>query len=52
VGYRDAAAREKVGDLAAFNSNRRHNPATGFAEWLPDTPEWIRQIGRRYGWSS
>lgn len=51
VGYPGAEARERVGDLAAFNSNRQHDPRTGFDEWLPDTPEWIRQIGRRCGWS-
>jgi hypothetical protein len=51
VGYPDASARERVGDLAAFNSNRQHNPATGFDEWLPDTPEWIRDTGTRNGWS-
>ena len=51
VGYSDAAVRERTGDLAAFNSNRRHNPATGFDEWLSGTPEWVKEIGKRYGWT-
>ena len=51
VGYPGAEARERVGDLATFNSNRQHNRKTGFDEWLPDTPEWIRRTGARNGWS-
>ena len=33
-----------LGNIAAINSNRVHDGRTGFEEFLPDTPEWIRQL--------
>jgi hypothetical protein len=52
VGYSSSEGKELVGDLATFNSNRQHNPKTGFDEWLPDTPRWIRRLGIRRAWAS
>ena len=29
---------------AAIMSNQRHNPETGFLDFLPDTPQWVRDL--------
>ena len=29
---------------AAVNRNERHNPQTGFLEFLPDTPRWVIEL--------
>jgi hypothetical protein len=43
---------EKLGDLAAIHGNTEHNPATGFACFKPDTPDWIRTLAAEtYGWN-
>ena len=44
AGYRNETVRCYVAMLAAVNSNQRHNPETGFLEFLPDTPRWVRDL--------
>jgi hypothetical protein len=33
-----------VAMLAAIMSHQRHNPETGFLEFLPDAPQWVRDL--------
>jgi hypothetical protein len=51
-GSYSRAGRELVGDLAAVSCNQRHNPESGFEEWLADTPEWVKDIAIRRGWAT
>jgi hypothetical protein len=43
-------AAELLGDIATVNGNQFHNPETGFHEFYPDTPAWIREISKKRGW--
>jgi len=43
-------SRELMGDLATVNSNRYHDPYTGYNEFYPDTPEWILDMAVARGW--
>jgi hypothetical protein len=52
TGFSSPEGIELVGDLAAVNGSLRHDPATGFNQWLADTPEWIKDIALRRGWAS
>ena len=35
---------KSVGDMATVNTNQFHNPETGFLEFYPDTPAWVRAL--------
>jgi hypothetical protein len=35
---------KSLGDMATINTNQFHNPETGFLEFYPDTPDWVRKL--------
>lgn len=35
---------KSVGDNATVTTNKFHNPETGFLEFYPDTPDWVRAL--------
>jgi hypothetical protein len=43
-GYSNEQSRCHVAMLAAIMSHQHHNPETGFLEFLPDTPQWVRDL--------
>lgn len=43
---------ETIGDIASFETNRVHNPETGFSEFLLDTPLWIVKLAVLHKWAS
>ena len=42
--YSREQARYHTAMIAAINSNQRHNPETGFHEFLLNTPQWVRDL--------
>jgi hypothetical protein len=44
----DAATRISFARCVAYNSNTRHNPKSGFLEWMPDAPTWIIRFVEKY----
>ena len=44
TGYASEWSKCGVTMSAAVNSNERHNPQTGFLEFLPDTPQWVIEL--------
>jgi hypothetical protein len=35
---------KSLGNMAALNTNKFHNPETGLLEFYPDTPAWVRAL--------
>ena len=43
-------ALELLGDLSSVSCWRAHDPQSGFLRFVPETPEWVREIAVKHNW--